>query len=169
MKTLPELPIITIPEVSPGKNLRETAKKAVFKAKKSGVLPKSGNCADCGVFGSGHNHQAHHDDYTKPFEIIPLCCKCHRKRHKQLGWGVSMASPEGPEKFAKYLNTVSLLRSALRRMIDFTPHRLDGSNAARANAVRVLEETSIVAKEFKGIQYALPGSIQQPKEGKEAA
>ena len=34
-------------------------------------------CDDCGM-GAEHYH---HVDYDKPLEVIPLCAKCHHKRH----------------------------------------------------------------------------------------
>lgn len=36
-----------------------------------------GLCADCGKA----DVQAHHEDYSKPLEVIWLCLDCHRKRH----------------------------------------------------------------------------------------
>lgn len=34
-------------------------------------------CADCGK--QAHNY--HHEDYSKPLDVIPLCGSCHRLRH----------------------------------------------------------------------------------------
>lgn len=29
----------------------------------------------------------HHEDYSKPLEVVYLCRSCHFQRHKELGWG----------------------------------------------------------------------------------
>ena len=38
-------------------------------------------CEDCNINPATHRH---HEDYTKPLEVVLLCTDCHRKRHKQL-------------------------------------------------------------------------------------
>ncbi len=52
----------------------------VSRAIKSGVLIRQ-NCF-CGKYG-----EAHHDDYSKPLEVLWLCKKHHEERHAELGWG----------------------------------------------------------------------------------
>lgn len=37
----------------------------------------------CSVCGTCNNPQAHHEDYSKPLEVIWLCSKCHVKLHKE--------------------------------------------------------------------------------------
>lgn len=44
------------------------------------------SCSRCSKTGRIH---LHHEDYTKPESVIPLCPSCHRKRHTELGWGNS--------------------------------------------------------------------------------
>jgi len=36
----------------------------------------------CSVCGSQDNVHAHHDDYTKPFDVRVLCAKCHTEWHR---------------------------------------------------------------------------------------
>lgn len=48
----------------------------VYKAIKSGKIIR-GNCEGCGK----PKAQAHHKDYSKPFEIKWLCPACHTKEH----------------------------------------------------------------------------------------
>ncbi len=38
---------------------------------------KKKNCIDCG----SEKSQMHHDDYSKPLEVIWLCRECRQKRH----------------------------------------------------------------------------------------
>ena len=37
-------------------------------------------CFDCGVQATEY----HHEDYSKPLDVIPLCSFCHIKRHEQI-------------------------------------------------------------------------------------
>lgn len=52
-------------------------------AKKSGKL-KQLPCQICGEVKS----EAHHEDYTKPLEVVWLCRKHHREADKKLGHGM---------------------------------------------------------------------------------
>lgn len=52
----------------------------VADAKRAGRLtPKP-----CAVCGSAENIHAHHEDYSKPLEVIWLCPLCHAQRHKDV-------------------------------------------------------------------------------------
>jgi len=46
---------------------------------KEGSLPRvwTLSCEDCGANATEY----HHEDYTKPLEVVALCKSCHRKRH----------------------------------------------------------------------------------------
>lgn len=55
------------------------AHAAVRRAVKTGKLVKGG-CVDCGM----ERVHAHHDDYSKPLEVLWLCPMHHAKRHKFL-------------------------------------------------------------------------------------
>jgi len=59
------------------------ARIAVAKAKRKGLL-KIQPCADCGVSPSKAKIQAHHEDYSKPLDVIWLCPMCHRRRECQI-------------------------------------------------------------------------------------
>ena len=55
------------------------AHKAVEKAVRRGDLPRVStcDCRDCGIQATEY----HHEDYSKPLDVEPLCKKCHTKRH----------------------------------------------------------------------------------------
>lgn len=58
----------------------DKAHSAVSKAIRDGKLtPKP--CERCG-FALGV--QAHHEDYSKPLEVVWLCTKCHGARHREI-------------------------------------------------------------------------------------
>jgi len=53
--------------------------ESVQYAIRSGKLQKSSACIcqDCGKAAN----QYHHEDYSKPLDVIPLCKHCHIQRH----------------------------------------------------------------------------------------
>lgn len=75
------------PGYSTGKNKKwnaanpekRRAHKAVENALKSGKITKR-SCERCG----DPKAEAHHDDYSKPLEVMWLCPKDHRARHREL-------------------------------------------------------------------------------------
>ena len=62
-------------------NAREQVRDAV---KKGILLPISQCvCKDCGVTACDY----HHENYSFPLEVVPLCRGCHIKRHRTCGSG----------------------------------------------------------------------------------
>lgn len=59
------------------------ARAAVKRALVSGELLKPDNCTNCLVPA---RLDAHHDDYSKPLDVIWLCRTCHANRHKELAF-----------------------------------------------------------------------------------
>ena len=58
---------------------KERAHRMVLRALGSGRLVR-GACAVCG----NRRAHAHHDDYSKPLEVIWLCAEHHSARHQQM-------------------------------------------------------------------------------------
>lgn len=61
---------------------KRRAHAAVYNAIKRGKMVRPERCSVCRSTDFIH---AHHDDYSKPLDVIWLCASCHRKRHTQLG------------------------------------------------------------------------------------
>ena len=51
----------------------------VAQAIRKGTLVRQ-PCSRCGAIKT----HAHHEDYSKPLEVIWLCSRCHTQRHKEL-------------------------------------------------------------------------------------
>lgn len=49
-------------------------------ALKEGIINKSLKCAECQI---EYKTEAHHEDYTKPLDVIWLCHGCHMRRHRK--------------------------------------------------------------------------------------
>lgn len=56
---------------------REAARRIATKAKRNGTIVRK-PCEHC---GSNENMNMHHEDYSRPLEVIWLCRKCHLKVH----------------------------------------------------------------------------------------
>lgn len=59
---------------------RRAAHVLLGNAVRSGVVAKPKNCEWCGSQGKLHGH---HEDYTKPLDVIWLCVPCHKKHHRK--------------------------------------------------------------------------------------
>lgn len=71
---------------NPGK---ERARQKANRAIRDGILIKQ-PCEVCGEL----KVEAHHDDYTKPFEVRWLCKKCHEEHHVNYKRAVAEARSE---------------------------------------------------------------------------
>lgn len=47
-----------------------------------GDVVKPNTCSKCGEKPS--RIEGHHEDYSKPFDVVWLCPPCHRKLHKEV-------------------------------------------------------------------------------------
>ncbi len=57
---------------------KEACRDKLKKAVKSGKIQRPTICTDC---NETKPLFAHHEDYSKPLDVIWLCRPCHRKRH----------------------------------------------------------------------------------------
>lgn len=101
MDALPfiDLPILATRHTDP----RKIAQQAVQRARKSGVLPTKAECAKCSKSAEGRYLHYHHESYDEPRRVTPLCHKCHRTRHSELGWGNSSGLPKASERKPRVL------------------------------------------------------------------
>ena len=59
-------------------SVKAAARGVSAAAIKCGFIAKPSKCAGCHRKTST---QAHHEDYTKPLDVVFLCKSCHTKRH----------------------------------------------------------------------------------------
>lgn len=64
-----------------GKNAQKRHAHNVASNAIAGGLLKAKPCERCG-FALGV--QAHHEDYSKPLDVVWLCTKCHGARHREI-------------------------------------------------------------------------------------
>lgn len=53
-------------------------------AVRDGRIEKPLSCSKCGEFKPSRQIHAHHNDYTKPIDVVWLCTYCHKSEHKDL-------------------------------------------------------------------------------------
>ncbi len=63
------------------------ANQAHERAVKRGDLPRPSRCAKCD--STTGRIIAHHEDYSRPLDVVHLCQQCHRKAHMENGQFVS--------------------------------------------------------------------------------
>jgi hypothetical protein len=61
--------------------MRRKAQTAVGNAVRDGRLDRPDSCSRCGSDGS--RIEGHHNDYSKPLDVVWLCVPCHRVVHGQ--------------------------------------------------------------------------------------
>ncbi len=55
------------------------ARRRLHAAVRAGDVAKPDACSGCG--GSERGIQAHHEDYSRPLDVVWLCTTCHAQRH----------------------------------------------------------------------------------------
>lgn len=65
----------------------------VLRAVRYGILKRPKRCSRCKASRKSSDGRSliygHHDDYSKPLDVMWLCPVCHAERHRELGWGIS--------------------------------------------------------------------------------
>lgn len=86
------------------RNLRHEAQDTFKRAVRRGEIVSPGKCSRCGT--TEGRICGHHEDYSKPLEVVWLCNSCHGARHGELGTMLSsdqrdrvlrLAAQLGPE------------------------------------------------------------------------
>lgn len=65
------------------RHLRDRAHEAYTAALRSGELVRADECERCGARDT--QIVGHHEDYSKPLDVMWLCHPCHGVRHGELG------------------------------------------------------------------------------------
>lgn len=90
----------------------------------------------CSACASTFRLLAHHDDYSKPLDVIWLCDSCHQERHRKLGWGIGGRKAGGSHRaLGPYTKRTTRLRDAFFAWKSARPGRLH-HQFARALGVR---------------------------------
>jgi hypothetical protein len=57
------------------------AQKKLSHALKRNEIAKPSDCSECGAQPGSRLIHGHHEDYSKPLEVIWLCQPCHKEIH----------------------------------------------------------------------------------------
>jgi RecJ-like exonuclease len=63
---------------------KKQARAAVHSALGRKTIPRPKACEQCGGRHKYLPLEAHHDDYSKPFDVRWLCRSCHQRHHNAL-------------------------------------------------------------------------------------
>lgn len=64
-----------------GKSIEVRARNLANRAVELGFLVRPDKCPECGE--TDLKVHAHHNDYTKPLDVIWMCSECHGLRHRK--------------------------------------------------------------------------------------
>lgn len=59
------------------------AHRFIERAVKRGWIKRPKTCSICGINKGNRSIHAHHDDYTKPAEVVWACWLCHNNLHNE--------------------------------------------------------------------------------------
>lgn len=119
------------------------AQRLAYQATKDGTLVRPDTCSRC----PNPKPHAHHEDYSKPLEVVWLCAECHRQRH------IELRAPElGARREARRQAQArgAARRARERRSVDWV--------ARHAHAVAAGQPESISNDQLEGILRAVADS-----------
>ena len=70
----------SIEEIIETRRQKYKARKITQNGLRNGIIVRPSVCSVCGKSGKIH---AHHEDYSKPLEIMWLCPRCHGTKRKR--------------------------------------------------------------------------------------
>jgi hypothetical protein len=73
-------------------NEKNREKRRAQKMVENAIARGKMNRMPCEICGATEHVHAHHDDYSRPLDVMWLCAKHHKERHKELAAGVPVAS-----------------------------------------------------------------------------
>src|ERR1035437_2976161 len=77
------------------RRLVRESRNAFARALSAGEITRQ-PCEVCGERGEGH-----HDDYSKPLDVLWLCRRHHALRHAELGWGAGSSKSPAKQRAAQ--------------------------------------------------------------------
>jgi hypothetical protein len=60
--------------------VKRRARNMAQGAIRRGIIVRPSSCQDCGKVGATH---AHHEDYSRPLDVVFVCYRCHGRRHRK--------------------------------------------------------------------------------------
>lgn len=60
---------------------KQIARRLLSAARRNGTIIVPDSCQSCGKLFSASNFNGHHNDYSKPLDVVWLCDKCHAQIH----------------------------------------------------------------------------------------
>lgn len=137
---------------------RWRAQNAVSYALRKGQLVK-GSCAQC---GTSKDICAHHEDYSKPLDVVWLCRPCHIRHHGPQLWrgprpgntAVSKLTGEIVRRIRKILATGLLTNAELGRLFDVTPENISAIRDGKT--WRYIEDGLSIPRGRRGAPALLP-------------
>jgi len=70
-----------------GEQSKQACRNQSMTGLKKGIIVKPDFCQEC---GSNSRLYMHHNDYSKPYEVVWMCAKCHSHHHNE---NITVAAP----------------------------------------------------------------------------
>lgn len=145
---------------------KRRAQNAVSYALRKGLLVK-GPCAKC---GTNEDICAHHEDYSKPLEVMWLCRSCHVRRHEpQLSRGprrsntaVAKLTEVSVRRIRNILATGLLTNREVAQLFEVTPENI--SSIRDGKSWRHIDDGLSIPRGRRGAPALLPEVVKKCRE-----